>query len=73
MEPTLEIRIDQTIGLPGILNRNDANGERVYEERITGFKGRYERTLDLTDKATGSYYLVIQQGGKTTAQKLVKQ
>jgi hypothetical protein len=26
----------------------------VYEERITGFKGRYERTLDLTDKATGT-------------------
>jgi membrane-associated protease RseP (regulator of RpoE activity) len=55
------------------VNVHDATGERVYEERITGFKGRYERTLDLTDKATGSYYLVIQQGGKTTAQKLVKQ
>ncbi|HRH69351.1 MAG TPA: PDZ domain-containing protein [Flavobacteriales bacterium] len=55
------------------VNVHDATGERVYEERITGFKGRYERTLDLTDKATGTYYLVIQQGGKTTAQKLVKQ
>ncbi len=55
------------------VNIHDTNGERVYEERITGFKGRYERTLDLTDKATGTYFLVIQQGGKTTAQKLVKQ
>jgi len=55
------------------VNVHDASGEKVYEERITGFKGRYERTLDLTDKATGTYYLVIDQNGKSTAQKLVKQ
>lgn len=55
------------------VNVHDATGEKVYEEKITGFKGRYERTLDLTDKATGSYFLVIQQGGKSTAQKLVKE
>ncbi|MFZ1331891.1 MAG: T9SS type A sorting domain-containing protein, partial [Flavobacteriales bacterium] len=52
---------------------HDATGEKVYEERISNFKGRYERTLDLTDKATGSYFLVIQQGGKSTAEKLVKE
>jgi len=55
------------------VNVHDAKGEKVYEERITGFKGRYERTLDLTDKATGTYYLVIEQRGKSTAQKLIKQ
>lgn len=52
---------------------HDAAGEKVYQERILGFKGRYERTLDLTDKATGTYFLVITQGGKTTARKLVKE
>ena len=55
------------------VNVHDASGERVYEECITGFKGRYERTLDLTDKATGSCFLVMQQGSRTTAQKLVEQ
>lgn len=52
---------------------HDAKGERVYQERIIGFKGRYERTLDLSDQATGSYYLVITQGGKTATVKLVKE
>lgn len=55
------------------VNVHDAKGEKVYEERITGFKGRYERTLDLSDKATGTYFLVIEQGGKSTAEKLVKE
>lgn len=52
---------------------HDAKGERVYQEKIIGFKGRYERTLDLSDQATGSYYLVIAQGGKTATVKLVKE
>ena len=52
---------------------HDAKGERVYQERIIGFKGRYERMLDLSDLATGNYYLVITQGGKSAAQKLVKE
>lgn len=52
---------------------HNANGERVYQERIVGFKGRYERTLDLSDQASGSYYLVISQGGRAATSKLVKE
>jgi hypothetical protein len=55
------------------VNVHDAKGEKVYEERISAFKGKYERTLDLTDKATGTYFLVIEQGGKSVAEKLVKE
>lgn len=51
---------------------HDSAGEKVYDERINAFKGRYERTLDLSDKAAGTYYLVIAQGGRTAAQKLIK-
>ncbi len=51
----------------------DAKGDRVYQERIIGFKGRYERTLDLTDQATGNYFLIITQGGRTATSKLVKE
>lgn len=54
------------------VNVHDAKGERVYEERIAGFKGRYERTLDLSDKATGTYFLVIEQNGRSLAEKLLK-
>ena len=52
---------------------HDAQGERVYHETITGFKGRYERTLDLNDRADGTYFLVLTQNGKALARKLVKQ
>lgn len=55
------------------VNVHDAQGEKVYEERITAFKGRYERTLDLSDKASGTYFLVIEQGGRSVAEKLVKE
>lgn len=56
-----------------LVDVHNAKGERVYQEKIVGFKGRYERTLDLSDQATGSYYLVIAQGGKTATVKLVKE
>ncbi|MFT3886035.1 MAG: PDZ domain-containing protein [Flavobacteriales bacterium] len=50
----------------------DANGERVYHEVISGFKGSYERTLDVSDQAAGTYFLVIAQNGRSTARKLLK-
>ncbi len=52
---------------------HNATGERVYHETITGFKGSYERMLDLSDLPAGPYFLVIGQGGATEARKLVKQ
>lgn len=52
---------------------HDVQGERIYHETITGFKGRYERTLDLSDRANGTYFLVISANGKALARKLVKQ
>ena len=56
-----------------IVDLHDASGERVYHETITGFKGRYERTLDLSDKSNGTYFLVITQGDKAQLRKLMKQ
>lgn len=51
---------------------HDATGERVYEESITGFQGRYERAIDLSDKASGSYFIVVQQQGRAATAKVVK-
>lgn len=51
----------------------DATGERVYDERITAFRGRYEHIIDLSDRAAGTYLLVIGQHGRTATRKLVKQ
>ncbi len=52
---------------------HDAKGERIYHESISGFKGSYQRTLDMTDRPNGTYFIVIAQNGKTEARKIVKQ
>ncbi len=52
---------------------HDANGDRVYHESISGFKGNYERVLDMSDRANGTYFVVISQNGKAQARKVVKQ
>ncbi len=52
---------------------HDATGERVYEEQISAFSGRYDRTLDISDKAAGAYFLVVTQQGRAATAKLVKQ
>lgn len=52
---------------------HDAQGDRIYHEVVSGFKGRYERTLDLSDRPDGTYYLVISHAGRTLARKLIKQ
>lgn len=52
---------------------HDSTGDRIYHETISGFKGNYERVLDMSDRASGTYFLVITQNGKALARKMVKQ
>ncbi|MBL8000936.1 MAG: PDZ domain-containing protein [Flavobacteriales bacterium] len=70
-----EYRISFTVPQRGDLtvDVHNSTGERVYHETITGFKGSYERVLDLTDLPAGAYFLVIGQGTATEARKLIKQ
>lgn len=51
---------------------HNAAGERVYHETISGFKGRYERVIDMSDREAGTYFVVITQNGRAVARKLVK-
>ena len=51
---------------------HNAAGERIYHETISGFKGRYERVIDMTDREAGTYFVVITQNGRAVARKLVK-
>lgn len=52
---------------------HDAKGERVYHESVSDYEGAYERTLNLSGKPDGTYFLVITQNGKTHTQKLIKE
>ncbi len=68
-------RLQFNVPTKGDLNVDvhDSKGERVYHESISDYEGQYERTLNLSSKADGSYFLVITQNGKTFTQKLVKE
>ena len=68
-------RLQFNVPTKGDLNVDvhDSRGERVYHESISDYEGQYERTLNLSSKADGGYYLVITQNGKTFTQKLVKE
>ncbi|MEO8067177.1 MAG: PDZ domain-containing protein [Flavobacteriales bacterium] len=68
-------RLQFNVPAKGDLNVDvhDAKGERVYHESISDYEGDYERTLNLSTKADGNYYLVITQNGRTCTQKLVKE
>lgn len=51
---------------------HDSNGKAVYQEHITAYKGRYDRTVDVSELPDGTYFLVIQQNGAAVSRKLVK-
>lgn len=52
---------------------HDATGEKVFENVQRNFSGRYEGSIDLTNSATGAYFLVIQQNGRSATSKLIKE
>lgn len=68
-------RLQFSVPSKGDLNVDvhDSKGERVYHESISDYEGDYERTLNLSTKADGGYYLVITQNGRTFTQKLMKE
>lgn len=49
----------------------DDQGKGVYEERITSFKGRYDRKLDLSELAKGGYFLIITQHDRSVVRRLL--
>ena len=49
----------------------NADGRRVYTEKLKNFSGRYDKKIDLTDEASGVYFLNISQNGKVMNKKLV--
>lgn len=50
----------------------DQNGATIYRETQTGFTGSYEGVIDISDEASGTYYLQIVCGEKSFSRKVVK-
>ncbi len=51
----------------------DSYGKKVYYEMLGDFEGRYENEIDISRRTAGSYFLQIEQGGKTYSKKIVKE
>lgn len=49
----------------------DVNGNKVYEERITNFKGKYNKEIDISSENKGTYFLVIRQDNKVSSRKII--
>jgi hypothetical protein len=49
----------------------DAAGTSVYREKLSHFSGIYEKQLDLSGKAKGTYYLTVTQDGRSATRKFV--
>jgi len=53
------------------INIYNINGKKVYNERITNFKGQYNKEIDISSEQSGPYFLVINQGNKISSRKIV--
>ncbi len=49
----------------------NAQGQKIYGEKLVDFSGPYEKEIDLTGEASGVYFLNISQNGKVMNKKLV--
>jgi len=49
----------------------DSNGKVVFKDRVPRFSGTYNRSIDLEGKASGLYFMSIEQNGKSITRKLI--
>lgn len=52
---------------------SDPNGKEVFKDKIDNFDGHYERQIDLSHQAKGTYFLQITQKNKQLGKKIVIQ
>jgi len=49
-----------------------SNGSTLYEINDSDFDGRFDKDFDITEEASGTYYLIIDQGNSRSVKKIVK-
>jgi hypothetical protein len=68
-----EVNLSFTLREKGTLTIRvmDPNGKVVFKDRVPRFSGTYNRSIDLVGKASGLYFLTIEQNGKSITRKLI--
>lgn len=49
----------------------DMKGKTVYNEKLDNFKGEYKNQIDIKKQSPGTYFIIIEQNGKMTTQKVL--
>ena len=50
----------------------DVSGNEVYSSRSNGDNGNFEKMIDISDQASGTYFLVIKSGERMFTEKILK-
>lgn len=51
----------------------DTEGSKIYYEMLADFAGRYDKSIDLSERPAGEYYLQVLQDGRSYCRKLIKE
>jgi len=69
---SIEVQFTLTDTAPVIVQLKDKEGHTLLYEEKQLVKGNYERTLELSPYPAGDYFIIIEQGTKQYAKKIVK-
>ena len=67
------IRFESDEDVKTTITVTDANGKKVFEEKLGKFSGSYEKQVDLKKFGSGMYTITIQSGDNETVQKVMIQ
>ncbi len=67
------IRFESDEDVKTTITVTDANGKKVFEEKLGKFSGSYEKEVDLKKFGSGMYTITIQSGDNETVQKVMIQ
>lgn len=65
------IRFESDEDVKTTITVTDANGKKVFEEKLGKFSGSYEKEVDLKKFGSGMYTITIQRGDNETVQKVM--
>lgn len=68
---TFNIRFESNESAKTTVTVTDANGKKVFEEKLGKFSGSYEKEVDLKKFGSGMYTVTIQSGDTETIQKVM--
>jgi hypothetical protein len=46
-------------------------GKNVYEENLPGFTGTYKKEIDISNNASGVYFIKVSQNGHSMFKKMI--